>query len=160
VNYINASARYVSGFISDNIALKRFTANIGVRFDHQTDSLLAYSMPGITTPGFAPYLPDLVSPAQKNVLVWNSASPRLSASYALDESHKTLLRGSYATFASQLGNGSSSFVAVGQYRYVAFDAVDLNGDHIAEPNEIDFNSLEYWNGFDISNPSALSTVNK
>jgi hypothetical protein len=159
-NFINASARYVSGFVSDNIALKRLTANIGVRFDHQTDSLQAYSMPGITIPGFAPYLPDLTSPAKQDVLVWNSASPRLSVSYALDQNHKTLLRASYAAFASQLGNGSSSFVAVGQYRYVAFDAVDLNGNHIADPNEIDFNSLEYWNGFDINNPSALSTVNK
>ena len=160
INFSNADARYISGFVSDSLSVNRLTANIGVRFDRQTDSLLQYSMPGITIPGFAQYLPDLTSPAQKNVLVWNSASPRLSVSYALDESRKTLLRGSYAMFASQLGNGSSSFVAVGQYRYVAFDAVDLNGDHIAQPNEIDFSSLEYWNGFDISNPSKLSTVNR
>ena len=160
VNFINAQAKYVSGFVSDAITANRLTANIGVRFDHQTDSLQQYSMPGITIAGFAPYLPELTSPAVKNALVWNSVSPRLSVSYALDQSRKTLLRGSYAMFASQLGNGSSSFVAVGQYRYVAFDAVDKNGDHIAQPNEIDFSSLEYWNGFDIDNPSGLSTINK
>ncbi|MDP9323373.1 MAG: hypothetical protein M3P13_07035, partial [Acidobacteriota bacterium] len=160
INYLNAAAKYMSGFVSDTITANRLTANIGVRFDRQTDSLLPYSMPGITLGGFAPYLPDLSSPAQKNVMAWTSASPRLGVSYALDQSRKTLLRGSYAMFASGVSNGSSSFVAVGQYRYVAFDAVDLNGDHIAQPNEIDFSSLEYWNGFDIDNPSALSTVNK
>jgi len=152
-NFISAQAKYISGFVSDTITANRLTANIGVRFDRQADSELPYAVPGITLGEFSQYLPDLTNPARKNVIKWNSASPRLSASYALDASHKTLLRGSYAMFASQLGNGSSSFVAVGQYRYVAFDAVDLNGDHIAQPNEIDFTSLEYWNGFDINNPS-------
>jgi len=159
-NFINAQAKYVSGFISDTITANRLTANIGVRFDHQTDSLQQYSMPGITIPGFAPYLPDLTSPAVKNALSWNSASPRIGVTYALDQNRKTLLRGSYAMFASQLGNGSSSFVAVGQYRYIAFDAVDLNGDHIAQPNEIDFDSFEYSNGLNINNPSSLETINK
>src|SRR3989441_2848539 len=160
VNFLNATAKYMSGWVSDTITANRLTANVGVRFDRQSDGLPQYSMPGTSLGGFAKYLPDLTSPAKEDAIVWNSASPRLSVSYALDESHKTQLRGSYALFASQLGNGSSSFVAVGQYRYVAFDAVDLNGDHIAQLNEIDFNSLEYSNGFDINSPSALSTVNR
>jgi len=159
-NYINAEATYMSGWVSDTISFNRLTANLGVRFDRQSDGLQQYSMPGITIPGFAQYLPDLTSPAKKDVFVWKSASPRLSASYALDESRRTQLRGSYAMFASQLGNGSSSFVAVGQYRYIAFDALDRNGDHIAQPGEIDFTSLEYWNGLNINNPSSLETVNR
>ncbi len=160
VNFLNASAKYMSGWVSDTITANRLTANIGVRFDRQSDGLPAYSMPGANLGGFARYLPDLTSPAKEDAIVWSSVSPRLSVSYSLDEAHKTLLRGSYAMFASQLGNGSSSFVAVGQYRYIAFDAVDQNGDHIAQLNEIDFDSLEWWNGFDINNPSSLSTVNR
>jgi len=160
INYINAEAKYVSAWVADTITANRFTANIGLRIDRQSDSLQEYSMPGITLGGFTEYLPDLTSPAKKNVYVWNSVSPRISASYALDESRKTLLRGSYAMFASQLGNGASSFLAVGQYRYVAFDAVDLNGNGIADLDEIDFNSLEWWNGFNINDPSALETVNR
>ncbi len=159
VNYINAEAKYISGWLSDSITADRLTANIGLRIDRQSDSLLPYSMPGITLGGFAAYLPDLTSAAKKNVYVWNSVSPRISASYALDQAHKTLLRGSYAMFASQLGNGSSAFLAVGQYRYVAFDAVDTNGNGIADLSEINFNSLEWWNGFDINDPSKLETVN-
>jgi hypothetical protein len=167
VNLINAEAKYVDAYVSDNITAGRLTANLGVRFDHQTDSLQQYSMPGITLGGFATWLPDLTSPAQKNVIVWNSASPRLSVSYGLDENRKTLLRGSYAMFASQLGNGASTILAVGQYRYVGFDAVDLNGNHIADLNEIDFNSAHYSNGccsyangIDITNPSSLDTPNR
>ncbi len=159
VNYVNAEAKYISGWLSDTITADRLTANIGLRFDRQSDSLLPYSMPGVTIGGFTQYLPDLTSPAQTNVYLWNSVSPRISASYALDQAHKTLLRGSYAMFASQLGNGSSAFLAVGQYRYIAFDAVDTNGNHLADPNEVDYNSLEWWNGFDINDPAKLSTVN-
>ena len=160
VNFSNAEAKYVDGFISDSITAGRLSANLGVRFDHQTDSLLAYDLPGLNLGGFGVYLPDLKSPALKNAIVMNAVSPRLSAAYALDDTRKTLLRGSYAMFSSQLGNGSSGIVAVGQYRYVAFDAVDLNGNKIADLNEIDFSSLEYWNGFDINKPAALTTVNR
>ncbi len=159
-NFINARAGYLAAYASDTITTSRFTFNVGVRFDRQSDSLQQYSMPGVTIGGFARYLPDLTSPAREDVFVWKSASPRISASYALDESRKTLLRGSYALFASQLGNGSSSFMAVGQYRYVAFGAVDLNGNGLADPNEIDFTDVWWWNGFDINNPSALETLNR
>jgi hypothetical protein len=164
VNFVNAEAKYIDGFISDNITLNRLTANLGVRFDHETDSLQAYSLPGVNLGGFASYLPDLTSPAKNNVVKFNAASPRLSVSYALDERHRTLLRGSYAMFASQLHNGSTtsgaSILAVGQYRYVAFDAVDRNGNNIADLDEIDFDSLNYWNGIDITNPSSLDTINR
>jgi hypothetical protein len=115
----------------------------------------------VTTGNFAKYLPAITAPAVPNAIAWNSASPRLSVSYALDPGRKSQLRGSYAMFASQLGNGSSTFVSVLQYRYVAFDAVDLNGNKLADPNEIDYNSLESWSGFDINNPSKISeSINK
>ena len=39
---------------------------------------------------------------------WNSFSPRVGITYAVDESRRTQLRGSYARFASQLGNGASA----------------------------------------------------
>jgi hypothetical protein len=157
----DASARYIDGFISDTITLNRLTANIGIRFDRQNDSVLQMTSAAVTTGNFAKYLPQITAPAVPDAIKWNSASPRLSISYALDPNHKTLLRGSYAMFASQLGNGSSTFVSVLQYRYVSFDAVDLNGNKLADPNEIDYNSLEAWSGFDINNPSKISeSINK
>jgi hypothetical protein len=157
----DAVAKYVNGWVSDTITAGRLTANVGVRFDHQTDSAQATTSTGVTFGQFGTYLPDLTAPAVPNAFTWNSVTPRASVSYALDESHKTLLRGSYAMFASQLGNGSSSFVSVIQYRYVAFDAVDLNGNHAADPNEIDYDSLEYVVGFDLANPGKTdASINK
>jgi hypothetical protein len=151
----DASARYVNAFIGDTITAGRLTANVGIRYDHQSDSAQAMKSTGVTFGEYGKYLPDLTAPAVDNAMVFNVVQPRASVTYALDEAHKTLLRGSYAMFASQLGNGQSTFLSVIQYRYIAFDAVDLNGNHAADPNEIDYNSLEYWVGFDLSNPSRI-----
>jgi hypothetical protein len=111
--------------------------------------------------GFEQYLPAISGPAVPDAVVWNSVSPRASFSYAVDESRKTLLRGSYALFASQLLNGESNIIGVAsQYRYIAFDAVDTNGNGVADYNEIDLNAIETWWGFDINDPSKLTTINQ
>jgi hypothetical protein len=150
-----ARAKYVAGWVGDTITAGRFTANVGVRFDHQTDSALPVTSNAVNFGQFATFLPTITAPGVDNALVYNSATPRASVSYALDESRKTLLRGSYALFASQLGNGSSGFVSVVQYRYIAFDARDQNGNKVADANEIDYSSLEYSNGFDLANPGRV-----
>ncbi|OLC46679.1 MAG: hypothetical protein AUH43_13335, partial [Acidobacteria bacterium 13_1_40CM_65_14] len=157
----DASAKYLAGWIGDTITMDRLTANIGVRIDRQSDSAQQMTSGAVTFANFATYLPAITAPPVPDAIVWNSVSPRIGASYALDQSHKTQLRGSYALFASQLANGSSGFVSVMQYRYIAFDAVDRNGNNIADPNEIDYNSLESQGGFDPKNPSKVSeSINK
>ena len=59
--------------------------------------------------------------------------PRVSATYALGEKKKTLLRASYAQFADQLGflgyYGSGVPISNGYYYYWT----DANGDHIVQP---------------------------
>lgn len=160
-NYsVGAEAKYIAGWVGDTITADRWTLQAGVRFDRQGDSILPTTAAGVPIAGFAKYLPDLQSTALKNAILWNSVTPRVSISYALDQNRKTLLRGSYALFASQLGNGASGFVSTIQYRYIAFDAVDLNGNNLADPNEIDFSSREWWSGFDINNPGSQTSVNK
>ena len=63
---------------------------------------------------------------------WNNVSPRAGLTYALDESHKTVARASYARFAGQLDSASvgymnpSSSAGVAVYRWL-----DLNSDHLA-----------------------------
>ena len=70
-------------------------------------------------------------------------------------------------FTSQIGAGAASFMSVAQYRWFYLDAKDLNGDHIAQPNE--FLTSTYaahiaagdYGGFNASNPSAAATsINK
>ncbi len=158
---LDAKAKYVAGWISDTITMKRLTTNIGVLFGRQSDSALEMKSGAVTFGNFGRYLPAIVAPPVPDAIAKSAVSPRIGVNYSLDEARKTQLRGSYALFASQLGNGSSGFVSVLQYRYIAFDAVDLNGNRVADANEIDYNSLEYVVGFDPANPGKVdASINK
>ena len=150
-----ATAHYKSAWVGDTMTMDRATINAGVRFDWQDDGTLAVSEPAV--PGFEQWLPAIQSTAVPGAVKWNSASPRLAVTYALDESHKTLLRGSYALFASQLANGKSGQISVVQYRMIEFSATDTNGNGYADPTEINQNDILHWTGFNINNPGDLST---
>ncbi len=153
-----ARAFYTSGWIGDTISLNRATINAGVRFGMQNDGVLPVSEPAV--PGFERWLPAISSQAMPKAIKGNSASPRFGITYALDEARKTQLRGSYAMFASQLGNGTSGVISTVQYRYAYFYAVDANGNRVADPNEIDTSFLAGWTGFDPANPASLKSINK
>ena len=150
-------AKYMNGFVTDTISLDRLTVIGGIRFDHQESSLGSASVPGV--PGI-PILPALSAPAVSGVYKWNNVTPRIGITYAVDEARKTVVRASYAMFASQLPGDSAKFVSPIQYSYAYYNAVDRNGDGIAQVNELLFNQgLQGYTGFDPTNPSRLSTVN-
>ncbi|MCX6538274.1 MAG: TonB-dependent receptor [Acidobacteria bacterium] len=151
----NARAHYMSGWLSDTITAKRATITVGLRYDHQTDGTLPTSEPAV--PGFEKWLPAITAPAVPDAITWNSFSPRAGMTYALDEARKIQLRASYARFASQLGNGTSSVISPVQDRYIAFYAVDTNRNGVADPGEIDTSYLAGWGGFD---PATLTANNK
>ncbi|MEW5982659.1 MAG: TonB-dependent receptor [Acidobacteriota bacterium] len=149
-----ALAHYQSAWVGDTMTFDRATINAGVRFDWQDDGQLSISEPAV--PGFEQWLPAVTGPAAPKAIKWNSFSPRLGMTYALDENRKTQLRTSYAMFASQLGNGTSDYANVVQYRYIYFYATDRNGNRYADPNEIDYaTGVLGWGGFNINNPGQL-----
>jgi hypothetical protein len=151
------TAKYFNSFVTDTISLDRLTIIGGVRFDHQESSLGAASVPGV--PGI-PILPALSAPAVDGVFKWNNVVPRIGMTYALDESRKSIVRASYAMFASQLPGSEASFVSPIQYSYAYYNAVDKNGDGIAQLSELLINQgLTGFTGFDPTNPSRLTTVN-
>ena len=115
-------------------------------------------MPGVA--GF-PILPALNAPAVDGVYKWNNVTPRVGITYAVDSSRKTLVRASYAMFASQLPGDEAKFISPIQYLYAYYNGVDRNGDGIAQLSEILFNQgLVSSTGFDPNDPARLSTVNK
>jgi carboxypeptidase family protein/TonB-dependent receptor-like protein len=151
------TAKYFNSFVTDTISLDRLTIIGGVRFDHQESSLGAASVPGV--PGI-PILPALSAPAVPGVFKWNNLVPRIGMTYALDDSRKSIVRASYAMFASQLPGSEASFVSPIQYSYAYYNAVDKNGDGIAQLSELLINQgLTGFTGFDPTNPSRLTTVN-
>ena len=143
----NARAKYISGWIGDTITTRRATITIGLRFDHQADGVLQTSEPAV--PGFEKWLPAITTPAIPDAIAWNSLSPRAGLTYALDEARKMQFRASYARFASQLGNGTSSVISPVQDRYVAFYAIDTNRNGVAEASEIDTSKVAGWGGFNL-----------
>jgi hypothetical protein len=150
-------AKYLNGFVTDTISFDRFTFIGGVRFDRQESSLGQAAVPAVPN---IPLLPALNAPAVKGVYKWNSVTPRVGLTYALDGDRKGIVRASYGMFASQLPGSEAAFVSPIQYSYAYYNAVDQNADGVAQLTEILFNQgLQGYSGFDPTNPARLSTVN-
>ena len=149
----NTSAQYINGYITDTISFNRLTLTGGIRFDRQSSSLAPASVPAVA--GFETLLPALSTPAVDGVFVWNSTTPRVGFTLAVDEARKTIVRGSYAMFASQLPGAQAAFVSPIQYAYAYYNAIDRNADGIAQLSEVLVNQgLQGYGGFDPKNPSA------
>lgn len=158
-----ASAKYISGYLSDTFSKDRLTLNLGVRYDHQAASLDVVSVPA--NPLAPNLLPQLSGQAASNAIVWNSIAPRVGVTYAIDESRRTLARASYARFASQISSGAASVLGTVQYSYVYFYGTDTNGDKRVQPGELQGNLTTGagnagYGGFNIANPTSLTTPNK
>jgi hypothetical protein len=158
---------YQNAYVGDTWTANKLTLNLGVRWDHQAASVLGFTQAG--NPLLPQYLPDLTSQNANNVVVWKSFAPRIGATYALDNDHKTLARASYAMFASQMSATTASFMSVTGYRGVyLYNVVDTNGNKVADPSEIAAalaqgpglqalvdQGLANFSGFDINNPSNV-----
>lgn len=153
------SGKYVSGFMSDTISFDRLTLNVGVRWDRQSASVNAYSQAG--NPLLPTLLPNLTGKAADDVIVWNSITPRIGATYAIDDARKTIARASYASFASQMNATQGGFFStVGSARGVyIYNVRDLNGNGTVDAAEIAGRSAENWYGFDINSPANVGTPN-
>jgi hypothetical protein len=117
-----------AAYVNDTWQLnKRFTLNLGVRWDRQQAYLPAQQGPGGTS--FAEV---------GNVITWaNNWGPRLGASYDLTGDAKTLVKASYgqfwlypgADFASSINPNSATWYR--QYRWTS----DLNGNGVWDAGE-------------------------
>ncbi len=156
-------ASYVNFYLGDSIAMGRVTLDLGVRYDRQWGEALAATnkansafpnlVPGIAFTGYAP------------PFHWSDISPRVGMTYAVDEARKTILRASFSRNAGQLS-------AVGTYigfanpsaaaGWVEYPWSDLNGDHLAQTNEVLVNLplLASGGGFNTANPTSVASANR
>jgi carboxypeptidase family protein/TonB-dependent receptor-like protein len=152
----DTSGKYTSAYVGDTVTWDRLTLNAGLRWDLQTSSVNPMS---IAASAVIPnLLPALEAPGVKNAIKWNSVTPRIGFSYAIDENRRTIARASYAMFASQLNATAGNHLNVIQYAGAYFYAVDLNGNRSVDANELEAEPFD-WYGFDPSNPGRLSTIN-
>jgi hypothetical protein len=158
----DVTGRYANFYVGDTISWDRLTMNVGLRWDRQSSSVNALSQQG--NPVLPDLLPDLTGQPAEDAVLWTSLVPRIGLTYALDEQRKTLLRGSYGSFASQLNAGQGGFLSVVGYRGVYFYGVtDTNNNRVVDPSEIAglpcSNTVGNcnWYGFDIDNPGAVDS---
>ena len=157
----STTARYMNAYIGDTLSWDRLTLNAGVRWDRQASSVNGASQQGSSI--FPQYLPDLSGDPRNDVIVWNSFTPRVGLTYALDEGRKTIARASYAAFASQMNGTAGAFMSTVSTRglYI-YDIHDANGNKIVDPAEVAgrlcSNSTTdcFPYGFDINNPSNIA----
>jgi hypothetical protein len=153
-------ANYFDMFIGDTIARGRATFNVGVRYDHQSGSALPSTIDG--NKAFPDLVPGLTFSGYDSPFVWNTFSPRAGVTLAVDESRHTIVRASYSRYASQLSPSVIGYVnpsagtGSATYRWV-----DLNGDHLAQANEVLTNvRLTQGGGFNPSNPASVTSANQ
>ncbi|PYR44184.1 MAG: hypothetical protein DMF93_01060 [Acidobacteria bacterium] len=153
------SARYLDAYVADTLSFGRITLTAGLRVDRQSSSLGAASVPGVAN--FESVLPAVSAAPIDDVFTWTNLTPRVSATYALDASRKTIVRGSYAVFASQMPGSLAEFASPIQYAFAYYNAVDRNGDGSAQANEVQIaQGLQGFTGFDPKNPSRATSVNQ
>src|SRR5262249_41718184 len=157
---VSSIGNYTDLYFGDTISKNRITLNLGVRWDKQTAKNLASVAPA--NPDFPTILPGVnFDGTGVPTIDWNDISPRVGMTYALDEARKTVVRASYARYAGQLNPGQVTLASpVGSYySYIAYRWNDLNGDHLAQKNEVltNLGPLYWGSGINISNPgSALA----
>ena len=153
---VSSIGQYTDLYFGDTISKGALTLNLGVRWDKQT----AQNLPSVAgaNPDFPTILPAVNYDGSGPTISWNDISPRFGATYALDKARKTIARASYARYAGQLNPGQVTLTSpVGSYySYIAYGWKDLNGDHLAQKNEVLTNLAPlYWgSGIDIRNPGS------
>ncbi|MEW6366522.1 MAG: carboxypeptidase regulatory-like domain-containing protein [Acidobacteriota bacterium] len=129
--------QYTSFYAGDTFTKGRLTANLGLRFDSQSGTILDTSVRG--NAAYPAILPSISVPTQDAPFTWNNISPRLGVTYDLTGDGKTLARASFAQYADQLGVKDYWLLSPVTYPgELDYYWTDLNGDHLAQDNEIDW----------------------
>ena len=155
----STGARYISGFARDTFSFDRLTVTGGVRFDRQSSSLKAATVPAVA--GFTTLLPAVTAAAQNDVYAWTNVAPRVAVAYAAGGTHRVTARSSYALFASQLSGAQAAFASPIQPALVTYSGVDANNDGLAQASELSLSKgIQSSAGFDLRNPSSTTPVNR
>jgi hypothetical protein len=155
-------AEYVNLYLGDTIAFDRLTVDLGLRYDRQGGKALPSNT--ASNSAFPNLVPGIQFAGYDAPFRWNDVTPRIGMTYALDEARKSILRASFSRNAGQL---TSVNVYIGYANpssaagWAEYPWVDLNGDHLAQTNEVLVNQglLASGNGFNTSNPTSVSSAN-
>jgi hypothetical protein len=154
-------------FLQDTYSRKRVTAIVGLRWDHQQDSVAAvnigaHAFQGQPTIDGTPFnlFPALAVPEVRAGAVWNTVAPRVGLTYDLTGDATNVIKGSYAMYFEQRFGGqlSKALNPAGSAR-IDLGWTDLNNDKTIQVNEINQTVIRSVTGFDPANPGLLVSTN-
>jgi hypothetical protein len=144
-------------YLQDTVTVNRFTLNLGVRWDSQTDKALPSVVPA--NPIIPDVMPAIDFPGIDAGVTYNDISPRLGVTYDLSGTGRSVLRSSYAMYFGQLNTGglSGELVAIGAVM-VRYPWNDANGDTFVQRDELTFVANPVKSGaFDPDNPTSFTS---
>jgi hypothetical protein len=147
---------YFSLYLSDTLSRGRLTLDLGVRYDRQTGSALASDTQA--NPAFSALVPGISFGGYDAPFSWNTVHPRLGATWALDDTGKTLLRANFSRFAGQLDASIVGFSNLSANAgFVDYPWVDLNGDLFVQPEEVQIalGFIAPGGGFNPADPTSV-----
>src|SRR5262245_10089418 len=150
---------YLDFYAGDTFSMSKATVNVGLRYDRQWGAALPSSM--AANPAFPAIVPGLVFAGYDAPFTWNNLSPRVGATYALNEARTMLVRASFSRYAGQLATGTVGYAnPAAQAGVAVYTWNDLDGNHLASPNEVNLNQfVAAANGFNRNNPTAVTSAN-
>jgi Carboxypeptidase regulatory-like domain/TonB-dependent Receptor Plug Domain len=123
-----------SFYATDTYRRDRLTLNLGFRFDHQTGTNEASTLPGV--PGFEDIVGAFDFPGNDPGITFNDFSPRIGATYDLSGDGKTVIRGNFAHYYDGWNPAyTSTFNPTFVYNGAVLTYTNLNGDRTITPDE-------------------------
>jgi hypothetical protein len=151
---------YLNFYVADTISRDRVTVELGLRSDRQWGAALPSTAEG--NRAFPSIVPGMVFAGYRTPFTWNNLSPRAGVSYKLNETGNTLVRASVSRYAARLTPGTVGYAnASAANGYVDYRWVDLNGEHLVQPNEVLIGQgpIGFGGGFNPANPTAAVSPN-
>ena len=151
------AGKYASGYLGDVFTKDRITLNLGVRYDKQSALNSASEAPA--NKSFPALLPALKFPGStEDAISWGDFSPRLGMSYALNESRKTVMRLSFARYASQLSYGNVTTLNPVAVSTLTYGWNDINADKFVQSNEVVLANFIGASNVDPNNPAKVGST--
>lgn len=151
---------FYDAYLSDTLRSGDWTVNLGLRYDYQQSRNLPSSVAANSEfPDLLPAVHYAGDPGYP--MTWRSVSPRIGVTWALGGDRGTLLRASYARFASQLG---FEIVQINAFPGIAlrdYPWNDANHDGRVQPGEIVLSEPPlYWENVNTDDPGSNVPVNR
>lgn len=146
-----------SAYVQDTFTRGRITANLGLRWDSQSDRALATTVPA--NPIIPDIMPAINFPGIDPGITWNDWSPRLGLNYDLFGNGRSIVRASYSTYYEQMNPGkfASNLLSVNQVS-IRYPWTDLNGDSVVQRNELNTTTFITKSAtFDPANPTSFAS---